>query len=87
MPLASILTIESASFFVILASCHLYSQNFQLGKEVGTAELDDADFSTLKKYVGDFASQFNSDTEKILKHKFTKLYPRWLRPYGRLYAY
>jgi len=27
------------------------------------------------------------DADKILNHKFTKLYPRWLRPYGRLYAY
>jgi glutamate synthase domain-containing protein 3 len=62
-------------------------KDYQLGKEVGIAELDETDYSTLKKYVGEFVSYFNGDAEKILNHKFTKLYPRWLRPYGRLYAY
>ena len=62
-------------------------KDYQLGKEVGIAELDETDYSTLKKYVNEFASYFNGDAEKILNHKFTKLYPRWLRLYGRLYAY
>ena len=61
--------------------------DFQLGKEVGVAELDATDHSILEKYVAEFVSHFGYDSEKILKHKFIKLYPRYLRPYGRLYAY
>ncbi len=61
--------------------------DFQLGKEVGMAELDKTDYSILEKFVGEFASHFGYDAREILKHKFIKLFPRWLRPYGRLYAY
>lgn len=62
-------------------------QDFQLGKEVGVAELDENDNSILKGLVDEFAYHFSYDAEEILKHKFTKLYPLYLRPYGRLYAY
>ncbi len=61
--------------------------DYQLGKEVGTAELEEKDYQLLEELVGEFASHFDCDAEEILKHKFTKLFPRWLRPYGRLYAY
>ena len=61
--------------------------SYQLGKEIGVAELDEKDYQVLRKYVGEFASHFSYDAEEIMKHKFSKLYPRWLRPYGRLYAY
>ena len=61
--------------------------DFQLGKEVGVAEISEADYSILGKSVGEFAAHFGYDAEEILKHKFIKLFPRWLRPYGRLYAY
>lgn len=60
---------------------------YQLGKEVGTAELEEKDFQTLQKLVGEFAGYFDYDAEEILNHKFIKLYPKYLRPYGRLYAY
>lgn len=62
-------------------------EDYQLGKEVGTAELDDSDYRTLNQSVGEFAAHFGCEAEELLKHKFTKLYPRWIRPYGRLYAY
>jgi glutamate synthase domain-containing protein 3 len=62
-------------------------QEFQLGKEVGVAELNEDDYLNLKGLVGEFASRFNYDAEEILKHNFTKLFPLCLRPYGRLYAY
>jgi glutamate synthase domain-containing protein 3 len=62
-------------------------QDYQLGKEVGIAELEDNDLQILRQFVGEFATHFGLDTEKILEHKFLKLFPRWLRPYGRLYAY
>ena len=62
-------------------------QEFQLGKEVGVAELNENDYLTLKKLVGEFASHFDYDAEELLRYKYTKLFPLYLRPYGRLYAY
>ena len=62
-------------------------QEFQLGKEVGIAELDDNDHLLLEELAGEFAHYFNYDVHDILKHEFTKLFPLYLRPYGRLYAY
>lgn len=61
--------------------------DFQLGKEVGVAELEEEDHQVLRRFVGEFADHFGYDVEKILKHNFIKLFPLWLRPYGRLYAY
>ncbi len=62
-------------------------EEFQLGREVGVAELDGNDYVVLKELVGEFASHFDYNTEEILRHKFIKLFPLYLRPYGRLYAY
>ena len=62
-------------------------EEYQLGKEVGIAELDDNDCCILKQYVTEFAGCFGYDAGEILAERFIKLFPRWLRPYGRLYAY
>ncbi len=62
-------------------------EGYQLGKEVGIAELEDKDHSILHRFVGEFANHFSYELAAILERKFIKLYPRWLRPYGRLYAY
>jgi glutamate synthase domain-containing protein 3 len=62
-------------------------EEHQLGKEVGVAQLEDNDHKVLKQLVGEFAAHFGLNAGEILKHKFIKLFPRWLRPYGRLYAY
>ena len=62
-------------------------ERYQLGKEVGVVDLEEADYQTLRKFVSEFASHFGYDAEEILQHRFIKLFPRWLRPYGRLYAY
>ena len=62
-------------------------EEYQLGKEVGIAELGESDHSILQELVGEFAAHFDYEVEEILKHNFLKLFPRWLRPYGRLYAY
>jgi glutamate synthase domain-containing protein 3 len=63
-------------------------EEHQLGKEVGIrAELEEADYQCLRQFVGEFAAHFGYETEAILEHNFLKLYPRWLRPYGRLYTY
>jgi len=62
-------------------------EEHQLGKEVGVAQLDEADHEVLRQLVGEFAAHFGYDAEEIMNYKFIKLFPRWLRPYGRLYAY
>ncbi len=62
-------------------------EEYQLGKEVGVAELEENDSRILQKFVGEFAARFGYETKVILEHKFLKLFPRWLRPYERLYAY
>ncbi|MFC1979036.1 hypothetical protein ACFLVP_03515 [Chloroflexota bacterium] len=60
---------------------------FQLGKEVGVAELTDDDLKILSGYVNEYAVYFDCDADEIMGGRFIKLYPRYLRPYGRLYAY
>ena len=62
-------------------------EEFQLGKEVGVAELEEADYEIIRKYVDEYITHFGGDAAKIMERKFTKLIPLWLRPYGRLYAY
>ncbi len=62
-------------------------EEYQLGKEVGVADLEENDRDALRRYVSEFAGYFDLDADNILSHKFMKLFPRWLRPYGRLYAY
>ncbi len=62
-------------------------KEYQLGKEVGIAPLEEKDYQVLQQFVGEFVAHFGYETGEILNHKFLKLFPRWLRPYGRLYAY
>lgn len=62
-------------------------EEHQLGKEVGVGELDDADREVLGKLLDEFSSHFALDASKLIGDKFLKLTPRYLRPYGRLYAY
>lgn len=62
-------------------------EEHQLGKEVGVTHLDEIDYEELEQYVGEFATHFGYSAREIMSHRFKKLYPRSLRPYGRLYAY
>lgn len=62
-------------------------REYQLGKEVDVAKLEEKDYEVLQKFVAEFAAHFGGKVDEILKHDFIKLFPRWLRPYGRLYAY
>jgi len=62
-------------------------EDYQLGKEVGIAEPDENDNKVLNQLVGEFSTHFNYDSGSIMNRKFIKLFPRYLRPYGRLYAY
>lgn len=61
--------------------------DYQLGKEVGIAPLDEADHASLVDLVERFCKHFGYDSSEILKKKFIKLFPLYLRPYGKLYAY
>ena len=61
-------------------------QDYQLGKEVGMAELDEADYQVLEQLVAEYAAHFGADAGEIMGHRFTRLFPLWLRPYGRLYT-
>ena len=62
-------------------------EEHQLGKEVGIADLEETDYKILSYYVGKYAGYFGYDVAELMNSSFTKLYPRWLRPYGRLYTY
>jgi glutamate synthase domain-containing protein 3 len=62
-------------------------EEYQLGSEVGVDELDEADYTILKEAVNEYCANFSVEAIEILKRDFIKLYPRYLRPYGRLYAY
>lgn len=61
--------------------------DYQLGKEVGVAELDENDWSILRPLIEEYANYFGADAEEIIgRGEFQKLYALSLRPYGRLYA-
>lgn len=62
-------------------------EEFQLGKEVGQARPTGEEREFLRGVVADYARFFGSGTGHIRPEEFIKLYPKHLRPYGRLYAY
>lgn len=61
--------------------------SWQLGREVGTAPLDEADWQRVEGLVHEYAAHFGGDVQQILAGPFIKLFPLYLRPYGNLYAY
>ncbi|MFH0942542.1 MAG: hypothetical protein V1823_05950 [Chloroflexota bacterium] len=62
-------------------------ESYQLGKEVGIAELDGDDRRVLEELVSQYAAYFKLNAREIMDHRFLKIYPTSNRPYGRLYAY
>lgn len=60
--------------------------DYQLGKEVGVSKPDKKDREVLSSLVRQYASYFDCDAEELLSGRFIKLFPLYLRPYGRLYA-
>jgi glutamate synthase domain-containing protein 3 len=60
--------------------------SYRLGKEVGVVAPDEKDLALISRHVSDYASYFKCDADAIMKGKFIKLYPKFLRPYGALYA-
>lgn len=59
----------------------------QVGKEVGLAEPEPAEQEQIEAAVRRYTELFGGDPAEILARPFVKLYPKSLRPYGRLYAY
>ncbi len=59
----------------------------KMGKEVGLAAPDAAESEQLAAAVNRYCELFGGDPAEILATPFVKLYPKSLRPYGRLYAY
>ncbi len=60
---------------------------YQLGLEVGVADLDEADWRTLSDILTDYGKEFSLAVEGFSPSDFIKLTPQSSRPYGRLYAY
>ncbi len=61
--------------------------DYQLGREVGVAELDESDWNILLPLINEYAGYFGADPQTIIgRGEFHKLYALSLRPYGALYA-
>lgn len=58
-----------------------------LGKEVGVLPLDEGDRRVLEQHVDAYARLFGLEAAPLLARPFAKLYPKTVRPYGRMYAY
>jgi glutamate synthase domain-containing protein 3 len=61
-------------------------EEHQLGKEVGVAKPDEKDRRVLDKLIREYCHLFNYDVDALLQQEFIKLYPKFLRPYGKLYT-
>ena len=62
-------------------------EEYQLGREVGIGDLDDGDRQVLGGLLREYAAHFGLDMTRIAGDRFVKLFAKFLRPYGRLYAY
>jgi glutamate synthase domain-containing protein 3 len=62
-------------------------EKYQVGREVGMERLNEADQQVLGQLVGEFAAHFGYNGKEILGQEFIKLFPLYLRPYGRVYAH
>lgn len=62
-------------------------EEWQLGKEVGQVELNDACWFELKRNLADFAREFDMAADSFQRDEFTRLIPVSHRPYGTIYVY
>ncbi len=62
-------------------------EDWQLGREVGRVELDDACWFELRRNLEDFAHEFDLDPDLFRQKEFTRLMPVSHRPYGKIYVY
>jgi glutamate synthase domain-containing protein 3 len=61
-------------------------ESHQLGKEVGVTGLVEEDRAQLGELIAVYCEHFGGSPNEILAGDFIKLFPLYLRPYGRLYA-
>ncbi|MBN1151940.1 MAG: hypothetical protein JXA58_01905, partial [Dehalococcoidia bacterium] len=61
-------------------------ESHQLGKEVGVTGLVEEDKAQLAELVALYCQHFGGSASDILASDFIKLFPLYLRPYGRLYT-
>lgn len=59
----------------------------QVGKEVGIAGMEEADWEVVRPAVQEYGRLFDVDVRHVLEDRFVRLWPKSKRPYGRLYAY
>jgi glutamate synthase domain-containing protein 3 len=62
-------------------------EKWQLGKEVGQVELNDACWFELQRNLSDFAREFDLDPDTFAREEFIRLMPVSHRPYGKIYVY
>jgi len=62
-------------------------EDWQLGREVGRVELNDACWFELKRNLADFAGEFDLEPDRFRREDFTRLMPVSHRPYGKIYVY
>jgi hypothetical protein len=59
----------------------------QLGKEVGSCEIGDAEWAGLSSWLDRFCAEFGVERGRLRRADFTRLRPMTHRPYGTLYVY
>jgi hypothetical protein len=62
-------------------------EDYQLGAEVGLAELDESDGALLGGLLSEYYHDMDVEDPGFGPADFVKVYPRTARPYGTLYAY
>jgi glutamate synthase domain-containing protein 3 len=62
-------------------------EDWQLGREVGRVELNDACWFELRRNLADFAREFDLEPDRFCREDFTRLMPVSHRPYGKVYVY
>ena len=60
---------------------------WQLGREVGAVEIDDAAWQQFRPHLEAFAQAFGLDAAQFPRESFTRLRPVSHRPYGKIYVH
>ncbi|MFC1945162.1 hypothetical protein ACFLWF_00235, partial [Chloroflexota bacterium] len=61
-------------------------EDYQLGKEVGVTEPTPEEQIIIQGFIDEYQAKFGTIKEAISPTQFTKVFPRFARPYGRLYV-
>lgn len=60
---------------------------FQVGSEVSIQPIEKSDEERLRVYLKEYCYEFSLSLDEVMCSKFLKLFPLYLRPYGKIYAY